>query len=808
MKLQKFITTLILFIATALTSVAQGTTFTYQGRLSSGASGANGSYDLRFVIYDAPTFGTQQGAMLTNSATAVSNGLFTVTLDFGNQFPGANRWLEIGVRTNGNGAFTTLAPRQALTPTPYAMFAATAGSAGSVSATNIAGTLTDALLSTNVALRAGGNTFTGNQTVAGGSLEMRGSGPDDAALITIGNSDFSHLLVMFPGRLNDPNPFILWKDGDPLRFATDKSGFTEMMRIASNGNVGIGTATPSQKLQIVGPENSAIDLATGPVTLRSSVNSVAGAAVGTVSSHDFTLFTGNLPRQTITANGKVGLNKINPATALDVNGTVTATAFSGDGANLTNVTATTLNGLTSTGFWRTNGNAGSNPTNGAFIGTTDNLPLDFKVNGQQVLRLQPNGASDPNIIGGFSGNIISNGVVGGVIAGGGNSTFPNHLGGNYATVVGGVNNTAGGAYSTAMGGGSIAGGAYSTAMGGGSIAIGPYCTAMGGGSIASGYASTAMGSSTFAVGAQSTAMGASTTASGNQSTAMGEGTTAGYEASTAMGSSTLASGFASTAMGEYSTASGSASTAMGESTTASGNYSVAAGFYSQANNQGDFVWADSTSTTPFASTANDQFLVRASGGVGINTNNPNGAALAVNGVVKAVSSSTEAFEVGGAAAGYALLDRATGAAGRWSIYASGGTLGFFGAGSTRMSLTSAGAVTALSFNPTSDRNAKENFAPVQPREVLEKVVALPLSSWNYKADTTTRHVGPMAQDFYAAFNVGPDDKHIATVDADGVALAAIQGLNQKLNERDAKIEDLEKKLDALQAMVNQLAEKK
>jgi len=92
--------------------------------------------------------------------------------------------------------------------------------------------------------------------------------------------------------------------------------------------------------------------------------------------------------------------------------------------------------------------------------------------------------------------------------------------------------------------------------------------------------------------------------------------------------------------------------------------------------------------------------------------------------------------------------------------------------------------------------------------VLEKVVALPLSSWNYKADTTTRHVGPMAQDFYAAFNVGPDDKHIATVDADGVALAAIQGLNQKLNERDAKIEDLEKKLDALQAMVNQLAEKK
>ena len=156
---------------------AQGTAFTYQGRLNSGTNPAAGNYDLRFAIYDSLNAGTQQGSLLTNSATGVSNGLFTMTLDFGNQFPGTNRWLEIGVRTNGNGAFTTLAPRQQLTPTPYAMFAATAGSAGSVLATNIAGTLTDALLSTNVALRAGGNTFIGNQNVNGGSLQLRGERP-------------------------------------------------------------------------------------------------------------------------------------------------------------------------------------------------------------------------------------------------------------------------------------------------------------------------------------------------------------------------------------------------------------------------------------------------------------------------------------------------------------------------------------------------------------------------------------------------------------------------------------------------------
>jgi len=96
--------------------------------------------------------------------------------------------------------------------------------------------------------------------------------------------------------------------------------------------------------------------------------------------------------------------------------------------------------------------------------------------------------------------------------------------------------------------------------------------------------------------------------------------------------------------------------------------------------------------------------------------------------------------------------------------------------------------TAGAVNPPSDRNAKENFLPVQPREMLEKVVALPLSSWNYKADTATRHVGPVAQDFYAAFNVGTDEKHIATVDADGVALAAIQGLNEKVETGNQKSE--------------------
>lgn len=111
-----------LFTAVSLT-FAQGTAFTYQGRLSAGGGPANGSYDLTFALFDAGTLGNQVGSTLTSTATPVSNGLFTVTLDFGNQFPGAPRWLEIGVRTNGAGGYATLAPRQPLTPSPYAITA-------------------------------------------------------------------------------------------------------------------------------------------------------------------------------------------------------------------------------------------------------------------------------------------------------------------------------------------------------------------------------------------------------------------------------------------------------------------------------------------------------------------------------------------------------------------------------------------------------------------------------------------------------------------------------------------------------------
>jgi hypothetical protein len=98
----------------------------------------------------------------------------------------------------------------------------------------------------------------------------------------------------------------------------------------------------------------------------------------------------------------------------------------------------------------------------------------------------------------------------------------------------------------------------------------------------------------------------------------------------------------------------------------------------------------------------------------------------------------------------------------------------------------------------SDKNAKENFSKVNSREILELVATLPLSTWNYKTeDPSVRHIGPMAQDFYAAFSLGTGDTHIAPLDTNGVALAAIQALNQDLEAKASEIEVLKQENEAL-----------
>ncbi len=126
---------------------AQGTAFTYQGRLNSGGAPANGNYDLAFTLFATNAAGSAIAAPVTNLAVAVSNGLFTTTVDFGSVFAGASNWLQIAVSSNGANNFLTLTPRQQLTPVPYAITAANIS--GAVNASQLTGTVPAASLDAN-----------------------------------------------------------------------------------------------------------------------------------------------------------------------------------------------------------------------------------------------------------------------------------------------------------------------------------------------------------------------------------------------------------------------------------------------------------------------------------------------------------------------------------------------------------------------------------------------------------------------------------------------------------------------------------
>ncbi|MEO0774641.1 MAG: tail fiber domain-containing protein [Pseudomonadota bacterium] len=194
----------------------------------------------------------------------------------------------------------------------------------------------------------------------------------------------------------------------------------------------------------------------------------------------------------------------------------------------------------------------------------------------------------------------------------------------------------------------------------------------------------------------------------------------------------------------------------------------------------------------------DAFVIRANGNVGMGTDDPR-AKMHINngGSPFAASANDDLVIQDDGPARFALVNTTKSdnadESNVWTFNGNGTLRISASNDAAEMILTNAGNMTILgTLTEGSDRNSKTGITPVDPAEILAKVEALPVSHWSYKTDAESgvSHIGPMAQDFYAAFGTGATDKGISSLDSSGVALAAIQALSQR-------IEELEQELDAL-----------
>ena len=136
-----------------------------------------------------------------------------------------------------------------------------------------------------------------------------------------------------------------------------------------------------------------------------------------------------------------------------------------------------------------------------------------------------------------------------------------------------------------------------------------------------------------------------------------------------------------------------------------------------------------------------------------------------------------------------------------------GSVRMGGGGASNFSLDPSGNLTiAGALTQNSSRTVKTDFETTDGAQILSQIADMPMSVWTYQNDhTASRHIGPMAEDFYSAFGLGTDGKHISPSDQAGVALAAIQGLNTVIIEKDREIDDLNARVDALEEMIGSFA---
>ena len=558
----------------ALSALPLGTAFTYQGRLSDATNAAKGNYDFRFALYDVSDGGSPITGMLTNALAGVSNGYFTVTLDFGGAFDGNARWMQIWVRTNGSGMFMKLMPRQPLTPGPYALHAANAGllegqgSSAFAPATN-----------SGVYVAKIGDTMTG-------PLSLPANG------LAVGNSQL----------------------------------------VVTNGSVGIGTNAPAAKLDVAGIiAGTGLKIGSGQ-TLNSSYSSIAGGdsnAIGlnsarsTIGGGRMNTVGDNADTSTIAggAGNSIGYgcfgNVIGGGSDNSIANTGYRSVVGGGSANrITGAYATIAGG-------RDNLASGTYSTDGG--GYRNTAGGDYSAVGGGFANTATNNYT--TVSGGFGNSALG---LGATVAGGTNNVASadfaivsggeaNTVSAEHGTVAGGWVNSVVAGYSAIGGGDANLASGFTSTIGGGwdNGARGNYSVIGGGGHNVAGDSFGTVGGGERNFISESSA-DHSTIGGGQDNTIH----TGAYQSTIGGGAANAVQTNAS-----YAVIPGGSWNSVG------GSHAFAAGYRARAYHAGAFVWADSTETD-FSSTGTNQFLIRAAGGVGIGVNNP-ASALQVAGTVTA-----------------------------------------------------------------------------------------------------------------------------------------------------------------------------
>ena len=791
-----------------------------QGKLELGdGSGLAGTRNFVVRFFDAETSGTQIGMDQLGSADVSAAGRFSIILTPSSALLGRSElWYELGIDSAATpdgtvGAEDVFPARVQVTSVPFAL---DAGHLAGVSASEyVTG---DQLTTTTSEL--GGNTFwrLGGNTITSGTAQTIGP---------LGNQPFEvHVngkrVMQLAPTATFFGPNVLLGDADNtidsgIVGATIGGGGGALLgnRVAGNlGTVSGGVKnTASGEISTIGG---------GENNIASGDTSTIGGGSSNVTSGIASTVAGGIANQVIETNATIA----------------------GGRDNITSASESTIGGgrrnrITISGIYSTISGGSDNQASdaGATVGGGE-----FNASGGSYSTVAGGGQNQAQ--GWYSsigGGALNQALGESSTVAGGDSNVTN---GNFSAVGGGSANVALGDATTISGGSANQTKDEGATIAGGwtNIAVGRFSTIAGGQDhITTGWHATIGG------GQENQASGSHATIGGgwmNQATDL--------FATVAGGSNNQSTGFASMVPG-------------GEGNLAGGNHSLAAGMNAKAVNHGTFVWADNSSGADFTSTADYQFLIRAGGGVGIGTATTpeqltvNGNTL-VQGDVKIGSDDALMFTGNSARYGQAASfdPSATQTSGlilehsnqqvseSTGIYMDQDTLVMWSPGDSdilrvydeddltlpspipAMVLDNAGYlglnVSTTSNHPVhvgtttsdgngaflstggvwtdaSDRETKEGFEAVDGEAVLEKVAGLPVTEWSYKGQGEVRHIGPVAQDFHAAFGVGEDDRHIASLDTGGVALAAIQGLHARLEAKDEQIRRLEERLAELEAMV-------